>query len=203
MIIKVFIQARMSSQRFPGKVLAPFRGQPVIQHVIDAVCKTFPAQDVVVATSTHPSDDPLAAYLEARGVNVFRGPLDNVLGRFCEALKVHPCDWMIRICADSPLMEPSVVSLVTAHANGHADLVTNVCPRTFPTGHSVEMIRSSTLTALNSTRLDDYEREHVTAHLYRHPERYSIVNVASPAGDRSAISLAIDTVEDLQRLERL
>ena len=203
MIVKAFIQGRMSSQRFPGKVLAPFRGKPVIVHVVDAVSEALSPQNVTVVTSTDTSDDPLAVYLQTQDVAVFRGALDNVLGRFCAALEVHPCDWVVRVCADSPLMAPSVIAQVAARAEGRANLVTNVFPRTFPSGQSVEMVRSSTLAELNADELDAYEREHVTAHFYQHPDRFRIENVTSPAGDQSAINLAIDTVEDLQRLEAL
>ena len=56
---------------------------------------------------------------------------------------------------------------------------------------------------LNGDALDAFEREHVTAHFYQHPDHFRIENVTSPIGDQSAINLSIDTVEDLHRLETL
>src|SRR6476646_7667507 len=107
--VKAFIQARMSSQRYPGKVLAPFRGEPMIWHVVRAVETALPRPDLLVVTSTHPTDDPLVHYLQAVGIQVFRGPLDNVLQRFLLCLQSHPCEWVLRINGDSPLLWPELL----------------------------------------------------------------------------------------------
>jgi spore coat polysaccharide biosynthesis protein SpsF len=66
-LVRVFVQARMSSRRFPGKVLAPFHGRPIIRHVLDRVARALPEVPRTVVTSVEASDDPLAAYLEALG----------------------------------------------------------------------------------------------------------------------------------------
>ncbi|MBL8072665.1 MAG: hypothetical protein JNM35_16430, partial [Nitrospira sp.] len=71
--VKAFVQARMSSQRYPGKVLAPFRGEAMIRHVLRAVEHTFSSEDIVVVTSTELSDDPLVRYIESLGMHVHRG----------------------------------------------------------------------------------------------------------------------------------
>src|ERR1700690_261368 len=99
MDIKVFIQARMSSSRFPGKVLAPVNGKPMIARVIRCVAGSFGSDSIVVATSDETSDDPLASYIESLDVKVFRGPLENVFERFRLCLNTNPCDWFFRISA--------------------------------------------------------------------------------------------------------
>ena len=91
----------MSSRRFPGKVLAPFRGRPLIAHVIDAARAALPDVAPVVVTSDEPTDAPLVAYLASEGVACFRGPLDDVLGRLVACLDRHPCDWVLRLCGDA------------------------------------------------------------------------------------------------------
>lgn len=202
--VKAFVQARMSSSRYPGKVLAPFRGEPVIRHVVRAIEHVLPSTDIVVATSAEESDDPLAHYLDALGILVFRGPLDNVMERFLLCLHDHSCDWILRISGDSPLLFPELIRLVVRQA-GHfdGDLVTTIFPRTFPRGQNAELIKARTLQALSAAELAPGDQEHVTPYFYRHPDRFSITNVES--GDRrlAESSLAVDTVEDLQRLERL
>jgi hypothetical protein len=100
--VRAFVQARMSSRRFPGKVLAPYRGWPVIRHVMAAVTEAFGDRvPLTVLTSVEPSDDPLVAYLEHLGVDVFRGPLDDVFERFRQCLCGRPCAWMLRLNADT------------------------------------------------------------------------------------------------------
>jgi spore coat polysaccharide biosynthesis protein SpsF len=202
--VSIVIQARMSSSRFPGKVLAPLHGRPILHHVIAAARAVAGVRHVAVATSTQPSDDPLAAYASVLGVTVVRGPLDDVLERFRQCARLFGTEWIVRLSADSPLVDPFVIEHVMQARLEHAyDVVTTVFPRTFPKGQNVEAIRTSALLALRDTELTDDDREHVTAFFYRHPDRFLIRNIESnePApGDRS---VAVDTLDDLRRLERL
>ncbi len=198
-----FIQARMSSSRFPGKVLAPFRGEPLIDHVVAAVETVLPGR-VVVVTSDRPSDEPLVAYLERRGIPTCRGPLGDVFGRFRSCLRRHPAEYVLRISGDSPLHDPDILERVLGEGAAlRPDLVTTVFPRTFPSGRNAELIRAELFEAVDPDELGPDDREHVTPYFYRNQERYQIVNVAFEAGrDRAAPKgFAVDTVEDLRRLE--
>jgi spore coat polysaccharide biosynthesis protein SpsF len=198
--IHVFIQARMSSRRFPGKVLAPFRGRPVIWHVLDRVAKALPDLPRVVVTSTDASDDPLAAYLASIGTDVFRGPLDDVLERFRLAATARGAAWLLRICADSPLLDERVLHAVVAAHDPALDLITTTAPRTFPKGHNAELIKGATLASLGP-ELDAEDREHVTRFFHRNRSRFQVKNVESGDLSLAALELAIDTVDDLHRLE--
>src|SRR5215469_2573470 len=150
----------MSSARFPGKVLAPLNGRPIIEHVISQVAQVIPKTQIIVTTSTEGSDDPLAYYVERLGVSVHRGDLNNVVARFQSCLRTHPCEWFFRICADSPLLDREVLRMMLTHINDTGiDLVTNVQIRTFPKGQSVELINSVTFAKLDSRRLSVEEKE--------------------------------------------
>ena len=201
--LNVFVQARMSSSRFPGKVLAPFKGRPIIDHVLDAAATALGADATILVTSTETSDDPLAVYAASTGRNVFRGPLDDVFGRFLACLEQNPCDWIMRLCADSPLLDPGLLrqAAKTALENPDADLVTNTFPRSFPHGQSVEVLRADTFRGLDPAALNDNDREHVTPFFYRNPERFRIVNIECPerfAGLDTVFT--VDTLDDLIRL---
>lgn len=199
-MIRAFVQARMSSTRFPGKVLAPFRGTPIVAHVVRAAAAAVGSDAVLVLTSTEESDDPLAAYLEQVGVSCFRGPLDDVFERFRLAARAYPCDWVVRLCADSPLLDPALVREVVAVAGDGVDIVTTVFPsRTVPKGNAVELVRSAVLLAVDIDDLDDRDREHVFPYFYRHADAYAIRSVEP----RSAVmpDAVVDTVDDLLRLE--
>jgi len=201
--VRAFVQARMSSRRFPGKVLAPFRGKPLIWHVTGAVARALPSVPLVVATSDEASDDPLAAYVRDLGFPVFRGPRDDVFERFRRCLGDYPCDWILRVNADSPLLSGHVLRTVHGLAAMECDVVTTTAPRTFPRGQNLELIRTTTFAAVDPLRLTDEDREHVTRYFYRHPDEFQIVNVESGDAQLSGFSVAVDTIEDLQRLERL
>lgn len=206
MRVVAFVQARMSSRRFPGKMLAPFRGRPILDHVLDSVKRALPETPLALLTSDDPSDDPLAVYAQSRGVRVVRGALDDVLGRFRKALDSGEGDveWVLRICGDSPLLSATVIRRVVDAARGSdADLVTTIQPRTFPRGQNAELIRASVLRALDDDRrLSAENREHVTQAIHQRPSEYEIVNVASGDPSLATRHHAVDTVEDLLRLEQ-
>jgi spore coat polysaccharide biosynthesis protein SpsF len=203
-VIRAFIQARMSSRRFPGKVLAPLAGQPLIRRLLEQVQRVFPLDQITVLTSTESSDDPLACYVRSLGVAVYRGELDNVAARFQGCLRAYPCSWFVRVCADSPLLDSAVLQAISVHQERtDLDLVTNVYPRTFPKGQSVEMVNAETFAALNTQMLSVDEREHVTLVFYQQPQRFRILNVASRDPRQADLSFVVDTMDDLRRLETL
>ena len=203
-MVHAFVQARMSSRRFPGKVLAPLGGQPVIKRLLDKIIQVMPLSSVVVLTSVDPSDDPLACYVQSLGAPLYRGELENVAERFLHCLDEYPCDWFIRLCADSPLLDATVLKTLTAYRERlDLDLVTNVYPRTFPKGYSVEMVKAESFAALDVGALSAEEQEHVTAVFYRHPQQFRILNVTSGDPRQAGLSYVVDTLEDLQRLEVL
>jgi spore coat polysaccharide biosynthesis protein SpsF len=199
--IHLFVQARMSSRRFPGKVLAPFRGHPIIWHVLDRIARALPALPRLVVTSTDPTDDPLAAYLDRLGTPCFRGPLDDVFERFRLAARAHGASWLLRVCADSPLIDGGVLRAVVDAFDPALDLITTTAPRTFPKGHNAELINAATLAAIDAGELDADDREHVTRFLHRRPDRFRIKNVESGDPRLAAHDLAVDTLDDLHRLE--
>jgi spore coat polysaccharide biosynthesis protein SpsF len=191
----------MSSRRFPGKVLAPFRGRPIIWHVLDRVAQALPELPRVVVTSTDASDDPLAAYLDKLGASYFRGPLDDVFERFRLAAKARNAPWLMRICADSPLLDSRVLHAVADAKDPSLDLITTTAPRTFPKGHNAELINTATFAAIDAAELDADDREHVTRFLHRQPHRFKLRNVESGDPSLAALELAVDTIDDLRRLE--
>jgi spore coat polysaccharide biosynthesis protein SpsF len=200
--ICAFVQARMSSRRFPGKVLAPFRGKPLIRHVLDRLHLMLAGVKSVVVTSSDQSDDPLVAYISSHGVPHFRGSLDDVFERFRRCLEAHPCRWILRICADSPFLDGEVLEAVVSRADDpKLDLVTTIFPRTFPRGLNAELIRTDTLLAIRAEELADADREHVTPFFYRNHERFRILNIESGDPQLSGLSFAVDTIGDLRRLE--
>ncbi|MGH2933091.1 MAG: cytidylyltransferase domain-containing protein [Gaiellaceae bacterium] len=196
MNVSAIVQARMGSSRFPGKVLAPFRGEPIILHVVRAASDAVGRENVVVATSEEASDDPLAAYLGAIDVPCFRGPSDDVLKRFRMCARAYPSTWVLRLCADSPLLDPAVIRAVIAEAADGVDVVTT----TFAGGHgtNAELVLSAALLGIDPAEATDEEREHVMPFFYRRSDRYRIIPVDVPVAGEG---LAVDTVEDLARLE--
>lgn len=203
MRINAVVQARTGSTRLPGKVLRELGGRPVLDRVVDAA-RTAPGIDeVLVATSTAPGDDAVADRAAQLGVAVVRGSEDDVLARFVQATDEHPCDAVVRLTADCPLLDPALVGLVAAtwrNAPEH-DYVATTLVRTLPRGLDVELARSDALRTLAGTATG-YDRTHVTSGLYGDPDRFRCLGiVVAPAADDLRVTL--DTPDDLHALDGL
>jgi spore coat polysaccharide biosynthesis protein SpsF len=189
----VIVQARMRSARVPGKVLRPLAGRALLGHLLDRL-RTLDVP-LVVATSDDASDDPIAQFCTAEGVAVHRGSHDDVAARFVGAAREGGIDPIVRVSGDSPLLDPALAR----HALSLWEpglLVTNVRPRTFPTGQSIEAFG---LGALEASEPSAEAREHVTTALY---DRLRVHNFAHDP-DLSHLRLTLDTDADAARLDAL
>src|SRR6201996_8246625 len=193
------LQARMSSTRLPGKVMADVAGGPMILRQIERLRRCRRLDGVLVATSTDPSDDGLAAMLVLHDVPVHRGPLDDVLARYEGALKAHPAEIVARLTADCPLADPTVIDAVVDRlVDGKLDYAANTpAHRTYPKGLDVEVMRADCLLRAAREAKDPYEREHVTPYLYRHPEMFA-QDFISQTADEGEGRWTVDRPDDLE-----
>jgi len=173
------IQARMSSSRLPGKVLADLVGAPMLGRQVERLRRSRRLDALVLATSDQPDDDPVAAYAERIGLPVVRGPLADVLGRFAAVLDAWPqATTLVRLTADCPLADWRVLDAVIERlAETGADYVNNTtaaAAKTFPHGLDVEAMRAEVLRQAASEATDPYDCEHVTPFIYRQPDRFRI-----------------------------
>jgi len=189
----------MTSSRLPGKVMAPVLGEPMIGRQVERLRRAARIDRLVVATSTDPSDDELAHYCESLGLDVFRGSLDDVLGRFAGALASYPkAETVVRLTADCPLTDPELIDTVIEHHHAAAaDYTSNTLgTRTYPHGLDVEVIRADTLRDTARVASDPYEREHVTPYIYRRPEIFRLAGVARHES-LASLRWTVDVAEDL------
>ena len=198
-MVLAILQARMSSTRLPGKVMADVAGAPMILRQIERLQRAPSLTRIVVATSDEPGDDPLAAALEAAGIPVFRGSLHDVLARFIGAIDAFgPADVAVRLTADCPLADPGVIEATVAlrEATG-ADYAANAGERrTFPRGLDVEVFKVAALRAAAAESADLYDREHVTPFLYRRPDRFTLA-FHHQAVDEGEVRWTVDRPDDL------
>ena len=199
--IALGIQARTSSSRFPEKVLSPLCGTPMLLWTIK-YCRKINLP-LFVLTSTDKSDDQLIGMLEKNYVSYYRGSLDNVVSRYLSFMEEHQVKKVVRISGDSPLINPDVIFQVIAQDQelADADLTTNVFPRSFPKGQSVEVIPRKSLELLRNRSLSESDIEHVTPYFYANYKEFKINNLHNTK-DLSSINLSVDTKEDLLRVNK-
>ena len=152
MKVLCLLQARMDSERLPGKIMKEISGIPIIGHILRNLSYSKKIDEIIVATTTNSSDDILVNYLDKHNWKYFRGDENDVLLRYAKALKQFPADYVVRITADNPLTDPEMVDSVIEQAIlTKSDYSTNHLIKTFPLGYGVEVISAQTL--LNIVKL--------------------------------------------------
>jgi spore coat polysaccharide biosynthesis protein SpsF len=195
----------MTSTRLPGKVLLPIEGKPMILQQIERLQRCQTLEQIVVATSVDPSDDPLVEVLTEAGIECVRGPLDDVLARFVLVLKQYKADVVVRLTGDCPLACPEIVDqVVDAFHASSADYLSNTLLPTYPDGLDVEVLTSQTLFEIGDLSADPDEHEHVTLGIYRRPDRFRVANFVDPEGsDRSRLRWTVDNEGDFAFVSKI
>lgn len=201
------VQARMGSIRFPGKMAARLGSHRLIDWVLDRVHQATRVDAVVLATSAAPANDELASAATARGMHVVRGDEHDVLSRFITAADQTGAAWIVRVCADNPFIDGREIDrLVAFTVDGSARYTFNHLNRMdngYADGFGAEMIRADALREVARDTHGASDREHVTAYVWKHPDRFAIATLPAPAAlRRPELRFDIDTPEDLERLQR-
>ena len=206
MKIGTCLLCRYSSSRLPGKILRPLGEKPILQHIYDKLLTVIPKETVFVTTSNEASDDIIEAYCKDHGINIFRGDLKNVAGRFLAAAKANGFDYVTRINGDAPFINMGMyANMLDICRSGDYDFITNVKDRTFPIGMSAEILKTSFYEAVQpAIQANEDYKEHVTLYLYEHPEvgkRFYLFNTEYP--ELTGLHLAIDEEKHYQLAQRI
>ena len=198
------VQARTSSRRLPGKVLADIGGYSVLELLARRLMRASELDGVLVATSTDPSDDPIEAEAERLGVRLVRGSLTDVLSRYVLACDATGADAVVRITGDCPFTDPEIVDEIgRLWRVTHADYVTNTLPtRSYPDGFDVEVISRDALRRLDRLSGAVADREHVTAYIGSHLDQFNVaeLRLEPNLGD---VRVTLDTEDDLRLLRHV
>lgn len=200
--VVAIIQARMASSRLPGKVLAEIAGEPMLLHVVSRARRAQSLQEVVVATTTDRSDDPVAALCAARSVRFTRGHPTDVLDRYYQAAREFGAEVIVRLTGDCPLIDPGLVDETVyafLRADPPVDFAANRIPgdRTYPIGLDTEVCSFAALEAAWRNADQPYQREHVMPYLYETPGRFRFLHLKH-ARDLGHLRWTVDTPEDLE-----
>ena len=210
MNIGIIIQARLGSTRLPRKILREFYGgKTLLETVINNLRKVKDAQ-IIVATSVNPNNDELEAFLVERGITVFRGSEDDVLSRFIGAAEENDIEGIVRICSDNPFLDwHGVAALIDKAKSCKADYIgyrINDTPSIKTHfGFWGEYVTLAALKRVAATTDDKPAHEHVTIHLYTHPDEYKCEWIECPdfLQGRNDIRLTVDNPEDFQNAQNV
>lgn len=196
------IQCRMVSTRLPGKALAEIAGQPALTWVIERVRRCRRLDGALIATTTDPTDDPVADLAGRCGLDVVRGASEDVLSRYVAALDRLPAERVVRITADNPLTAPeSVDALVDFALAEDADYA---YVARYPYGGSTDLFRADLLRAVHRADANIRQREHINAYFLDHYLGFHIASLRMPPElERPDVRLTLDDDVDLARLRAL
>ena len=178
-MIGCIVQARTGSTRLPGKVMLKLdEKNPVLYYVLEQLRSCKLVDKIIVATTTLDEDDVIENFVNGMNVDVFRGGSNDVLDRYYQCAKKFSIDTIVRITADNPLVDPTIVDdLIKKFISNSYDCLTNAYVRTFPYGTEVEIFSFESLEKAWKNAKKPSEREHVTPYLYNNPNNFKIFNV--------------------------
>lgn len=205
----IIIQARLGSTRLPRKILKEFHnGKTLLETVISNLQKVSGAK-IIVATSVNPNNDELESFLKERGITVFRGSEDDVLSRFIGAAEENNVDGIVRICSDNPFLDwHGVAALIEKAKTSDADYIgyrINDTPSIKTHfGFWGEFVTLKALKRVAATTDEKPAHEHVTIHIYTHPDEYKCEWIECPSflQGRNDIRLTVDNIEDFENAQR-
>jgi spore coat polysaccharide biosynthesis protein SpsF len=197
------VQARADSTRFPGKVLEPILGSPMLLRQLERVARARTLDRIAVATTSRGVDDPVAEMTADAGFVVVRGSTDDVLDRYRLAAEQTGADVVVRLTGDCPLIDPALVDEAVQAWRDHeeADFVSNALSGTYPDGMDTEVFPRPLLErACREARLPS-EREHVTFYFWK-SGRFRVQSLVAPE-PLGRLRLTVDYPEDLAWVRRI
>lgn len=210
MNIGIIIQARLGSTRLPGKILKQFYGDKTLLETVIGNLQKAGAIKIIVATSVNSNNDKLELFLKEHDIIVYRGSEDDVLSRFIGAAEANGIEGIVRICSDNPFLDwHGVATLIEKAKTNDADYIgyriNNTPSIKTHFGFWGEFVTLDALKRVYATTDDKPAHEHVTIHIYTHPEEYKCEWIECPdfLQGRNDIRLTVDNIEDFENAQEV
>jgi spore coat polysaccharide biosynthesis protein SpsF len=200
----IVLQARMGSERLPGKSLRPLAGRVLVGHAMERLRRATRAKIIILATTDRPEDDALAAFGVAAGVPVYRGDALDVLARYRACAAAFALDHVVRATGDNPFVDAAEVDrLIELHCDAGADFAESFSSG-LPIGIGVEVMTRDAIERSHHEGRAPHHREHVDEYIIENPALFRRATLAAPFSKRAPdVSFTIDTEDEFQAAERL
>ena len=201
----ILVQARMGSQRLPGKVLSDICGRPLLTWLLERLQSSRLTSEIVVLTTTNPADDAIAATAARSSVKALRGHPTDVLERYCAAVRARGDEGFVRVSGDSPLLDGRTVDIVLDRfLSSDVDIAANHREPGWPVGTAVEALTVDCLARIDRATAEPRHREHVTLYAYENRDDFEIAHVPAPSElIAPSLRLCVDNADDLAAVRAL
>lgn len=208
MNIVAIVQARLGSSRLPLKSLLNLRGAPIIDWVTSRLRRSKRLSRLIVATPDTSLDKVLIEHLLRNNIECLAGPENDVLKRFALAAQATQADYVVRVCADNPMIWWEAIDrLIDFYFASDCDYAWNHIPRDnlWPDGFGAEIISAPLLYKLDSLASLPAQREHCLNYIWDNRYQFNL-RTFDPAEmwlARPALKLDVDSAADFQKLALL
>lgn len=169
------VEARMTSSRLPGKVLLPLAGKPALERLLERIRTSAYVDEIVVATTTNCTDDPIISLAKSMNITCFRGSEHDVLSRVLLAAQSVQGDVIVEITGDCPLINGELIDRGIEEFFSHnVDYASNTLKRSYPDGFAVQVFPVAVLARVAELTQDPIDRVHVSLYIYSHPEKFTL-----------------------------
>ncbi len=163
------------------------------------------ADGLCVACTLNVADKPIVALTERLNVKLYQGSEKDVLARHFEAALKYKAEHIIRVTSDCPLIDPFELDLLISAYLSHSpklDYMSSGLIRSYPRGMEAEIFSFDVLRLAHQEAKEDFEREHVTPFIYRHPERFRLAGFSFNQ-NQSNHRWTVDTHEDFELVKKI
>ena len=195
----------MGSSRLPEKIMLPVCGKPLFHYMINRVKQSKKLEKIIIATTNKPEDDVIVNFCKSEQIEYFRGSENDVLNRYFETAKKFSINTIVRLTADTPLIDPHVIDkVISVFQDNEFDFVSNFfpLPRTYPEGYNVEVFSIKTLRQANLEAIKPSDREHVTTYITMQPDIFKIYRV-DYKNDYSKYRFTLDYDDDYKLIKKI
>ena len=196
--IAAVIQARTGSTRLPGKVFREIAGHPLLFHVLERLAACESLQGVILATTESHDDRAILDFAAEHGVLSFAGSEDDVQARFIGAAEAHGVEILVRICSDSPFIDPAMIDRLVREVDRRQAEYGWVDPSQPSAQEGFEVVTLEALKKSRNLSASTPHREHVTLHIRENRILFRVVELAPEPELLGRFRLSVDNYADLE-----
>ena len=181
-------------------------GRPLLERELERLQRCTLADEVMLAVTTNPDDDPLVELARRLGLRCFRGSEHDVLSRYAGAAREAQAELVVRVTSDCPLIDPEETDAVIAALQERrttTDYASNRLEPHLPRGLDTEVLWRDVLERMDRLATSKPSREHVTWFCYaERADLFTLHSVKRPV-DAHDLRWTVDTADDLAMVRRL
>ena len=207
---QIFIQARMDSSRFPGKILKKIHDKSILELIVER-CKNIENMNkIILVTGQFDKNKQLITESEKLKIEHFCGSEQNILDRMYEASLVFKPDNIIHLTGDNPLIDFNLINKgMKIFLKGNYDVLSINRYQTYPKGLNFAIFSNKVLTKEWKNNLNNYTTKKDFKNTFLSVGRLLAENTSyhhydlKHDGDLSNLRFTLDYPEDYEFITKI